>query len=126
MWVKLLGLLPGELNPSEAAWLVSPRQHMPLMGNRRAQMILNRVRLFASLFAVLTPLWMFVDLLVLPNPLAWQLALLRIGATACFSFILIGYKPEVTLMAAWRGMAMLFLIPTIFYVVSYVLLTHYS
>ncbi len=80
-WVKLLGLLPGELNPNEASWLVSPRHHMPLMSNRRAQMILNRVRLFASLFAVLTPLWMFVDLLVLPNPLAWQLALLRLGAT---------------------------------------------
>ncbi|WP_051078334.1 GGDEF domain-containing protein [Leeia oryzae] len=125
MLVKLLGLLPGELSPTEAIWLVSPRPHMQLMGNRRAQMILNRVRLFASLFAVLTPLWMFVDLLVLPNPLAWHLVLLRIGATACFSFILFGYKPEITLMSAWRGMAMLFAIPTVFYMVSYLLLTPY-
>lgn len=125
-WVKLLGLLPGELNPNEASWLVTPQHHMPLMSNRRAQMILNRVRLFASLFAVLTPLWMFVDLLVLPNPLAWQLALLRLGATGCFAFILYCYRPEVTLFNAWRGMAMLFAIPTLFYVVSYVLLTHYQ
>lgn len=124
-WVKLLGLLPGELNPNEAGWLMLPQQHMPLMSNRRAQMILNRVRLFAILFAVLTPLWMIVDLLLLPNPLAWQLALLRLLSTGCFVFIVYCYRPEVSLLNAWRGMAMLFAVPTLFYVVSYVLLTHY-
>ncbi|GHD74799.1 GGDEF domain-containing protein [Vogesella fluminis] len=123
-WVKLLGLLPGELNPNEAGWLALPQHHMPLMSNRRAQMIMNRVRLFASLFAVLTPLWMFVDLLALPNPLAWQLSLLRLGATGCFVFILY-YRMEVTLFNAWRGMAMLFAIPTLFYVISYLLLARY-
>ena len=124
-WVKLLGLLPGELSPNEAGWLLTPQQHMPLMANRRAQMILNRVRLFCSLFAVLTPVWAIVDLLVLPHPLAWQLALLRLAATGCFLLVLRGYRPEVTLLNAWRGMAMLFAIPTVFYVVSHVLMTHY-
>lgn len=124
--VRLLGLLPGELNPSETAWLLLPQQHMPLMANRRAQMILNRVRLFASLFAILTPLWMLVDLMVLPDPLSWQLSLMRLAATAGFAGLVCFYKPEVSLGAAWRGMAMLFAIPTVFYIISYALLTHYE
>lgn len=56
IWQRAVGLLPGELNQAEVSWLASPQQHLPLMTRRRAAMIVNRVRLFASLFAILTSL----------------------------------------------------------------------
>ena len=52
---RLTSLLPDELKTGELWQLLSPRQHPLLLSQRRATMIVNRVRLFAMLFAVLTP-----------------------------------------------------------------------
>ena len=61
---RLGSLLPGELLPSELPQLLSPARHSLLLDQRRATMIVNRVRLFALLFAVLTPLWAVIDIMV--------------------------------------------------------------
>ena len=74
LWHRLTGLMPGELNQGELSWLASPHQHLSLLERRRATLIVNRVRLFAFLFAVLTPLWSVVDFAVFPYPLWGQLA----------------------------------------------------
>jgi diguanylate cyclase (GGDEF)-like protein len=122
---RLLDLLPGEIAANEAIWLISPRLHMPLMEQRRAQMIGNRVRLFALLFAALTPLWIIVDVLTLPDSLWLQLAALRLLTTVAFG-ALVRWRPrDGHLASAHRRMALLFLIPTLFYLVSHFLLVHY-
>lgn len=122
VWTRLTGLMPGELNRSELAWLLSPHAHFSLLARRRATMIVNRVRLFAFLFAVLTPLWALIDYFVFPYPLWFSLAALRITASFAFALVVVGYRPSGSLPDAYRAMALLFAIPTVFYVASHQLL----
>jgi diguanylate cyclase (GGDEF)-like protein len=123
---QLTKLLSGELNSSEFIWLASPHQHLSLLTRRRATMIVNRVRLFALMFAVLTPLWSVIDLVVFPFPLWVNLALMRLLAAAAFASLLLKYRPSGELANAYQAMALLFAIPTVFYVASFSLLSHYQ
>lgn len=126
VWQRLAGLIPAELKPTELVWLASPHRHQSLLARRRAIMIVDRVRLFAFLFAVLTPLWSLVDLIVFPFPLWLNLAMMRLVASAAFTTLLLKYRPSGDLFDAYRALALLFAIPTIFYVASYTLLSHYQ
>ena len=126
VWTRLTGLMPGELDRSELNWLLSPHIHLPLLARRRATMIVNRVRLFAFLFAVLTPLWSVIDFIVFPLPLWFSLAILRFAASLAFVCIVVGYRPSGQLRDAYRAMALLFAIPTAFYVASYQILSNHE
>lgn len=126
IWHRLTGLMSGELTQSEMSWLAFPRQHMPLITRRRATVIVNRVRLFAFLFAVLTPLWSIVDFVVFPFPLWINLAVMRIAAAVAFASLLVYYRPNGNLFDAYRAMGLLFIIPTVFYVTSHTILSHYQ
>jgi diguanylate cyclase (GGDEF)-like protein len=126
VWHRLTGLMPGELKQAELSWLAFPQNHPALLARRRAILIVNRVRLFAFLFAVLTPLWSLVDLVVFPFPLWLNLALMRFTASAAFASLLIYYRPNGNLFNAYRAMAILFAIPTLFYIASHFLLGNYQ
>lgn len=126
VWHRLTGLMPGELKQAELAWLAVPHAHLPLLARRRATLIVNRVRLFAFLFAVLTPLWSVVDFVVFPFPLSLNLALMRFVATAAFASLLFYYRPTGDLLNAYRAMALLFFIPTLFYVATHMMLGNYK
>ena len=126
VWHRLTGLMPGELKQAELIWLASPHKHLPLLERRRAILIVNRVRLFSFLFAVLTPLWSVVDFAVFPYPLWGYLALMRFGASAAFAGLLVYYRPNGDLFNAYRAMALLFAIPTVFYVGSHTLLSNFA
>lgn len=119
---RLVGLMLGDLQQGELSWLVSPHYHLSLLARRRATMIVNRVRLFAFLFAVLTPLWSIVDLVVFPFDLWLSLAVLRFLASAAFLTLLLHYRPSGNLFDAYRAMAFLFAIPTIFFIASHIVL----
>lgn len=119
---RLVSFLPNELSPSELGQLLTPRRHSMLLGQRRATMIVNRVRLFAMLFAVLTPLWGIVDVMVFDSPLWIKLAFLRVLTSAAFAAVLVFYRPSGRLLDAYRAMAVLFIIPTLFYIASHLLL----
>lgn len=123
---RLAGLLSGELKSDELGLLTAPHQHLALLTRRRATMVVNRVRLFALLFAVLTPLWSVVDLLVFPFPLWLNLAMMRLMAGAAFASLVLNYRPSGELFDAYRAMALLFAIPTVFYIASFTLLGHYQ
>jgi diguanylate cyclase (GGDEF)-like protein len=125
-WHRLAGLMPGELKKSELTWLLFPQTHPTLLARRRATMIVNRVRLFAFLFAVLTPLWSIVDIIVFPQPLWMSLAVMRLLACAAFSWLLASYRPTGNLFNAYRAMAILFAIPTAFYIASHTLLGNHQ
>ncbi|MDY0251237.1 MAG: GGDEF domain-containing protein [Pseudomonas sp.] len=119
---RLVTFLPNELNTWELWQLLSPRQHSLLLSQRRATMIVNRVRLFAMLFAVLTPVWGVIDIMVFDSPLWIQLAILRLITSAAFAALLIFYRPTGSLLDAYRAIAILFIIPTLFYIASHSLL----
>lgn len=125
-WHRLTGLMPSELQKSELVWLLSPHMHPTLLARRRATMIVNRVRLFALLFAVLTPLWSIIDIIVFPSSLWMTLAVMRLMACAAFSWLLAGYRASGNLFDAYRAIAILFAIPTVFYVSSHILLGNHE
>ena len=119
---RLNTFLPTELAGAEFGQLLSSRQHSMLLSHRRAIMIINRVRLFAMLFAVLTPLWGFVDIAVFSYPLWLNMVALRILTSIAFASVLIFYRPTGQLLDAYRAMVVLFAIPTLFYIASHILL----
>ncbi|MGE5492431.1 MAG: diguanylate cyclase [Actinomycetota bacterium] len=121
-WIRLAGLMPGEIQSSEMMWLMSPHSHFSLLAHRRASMIVNRVRLFAFLFAGLTPLWSIVDYMVFPFPLWFTLAALRLVTSLGFAALVVYARPAGTLFSAYQAMVLLFAIPTGFFVVSHELL----
>ncbi|WP_136418700.1 GGDEF domain-containing protein [Herbaspirillum sp. ST 5-3] len=125
LWHRLTGLMPGELNQPKLAWLAFSREHSPLLTRRRAMLIVNRVRLFAFLFAVVTPLWSVVDFLAFPFSLWLGLALMRVLASVAFAALLAWFHPRGNLPNAHRALAMLFFIPTVFYIGSHTLLASY-
>lgn len=126
IWHSLMGLMPGELHQSELSLLAAPQRHLSLLARRRATLIVNRVRLFAFLFAVLTPMWSVVDFIVFPLPLWRELALMRFAACGAFVGLLVYYRSNGDMFNAYRAMALLFAIPTVFYVASHTLLTFYD
>lgn len=89
-------------------------------------MIVNRVRLFAFLFAVLTPLWGVIDFLVFDAPLWTYLALIRLVACFAFFCLFLLVQTPGRLRDAYRAMALLFAIPTAFYIASHNLLSGQS
>lgn len=125
-WARLAGLMPGEIHESELMWLISPHSHFPLLARRRAAMIVNRVRLFAFLFAVLTPLWSLVDYVVFPFALWFSLAAMRLLVSGAFALLVVYARPTGNLGTAYRAMLVLFAIPTLFYVASHEVLASFQ
>ncbi|MEZ3184482.1 GGDEF domain-containing protein [Pseudomonas sp. LM13] len=123
---RLTTLLPSELRSSELRHLLDPRRHPVLLCQRRATLIVNRVRLFAFLFAALTPLWSLIDLMVFEPKLWLALAGLRMMACLAFTGLLLFYRPSGNLLDAYRAIAILFAIPTAFYIASHTLLGSYQ
>jgi diguanylate cyclase (GGDEF)-like protein len=123
-WHWLTGLVPGELKPAEFGWLVMPHEHSPLLARRRATLIVNRVRLISFLFAVLIPLWSAIDFLVFPFGLWSDLALMR-AATCAACAALVAYRPNSRMLDAYRAIALLFAIPSLFDVTVHLLLAKY-
>ncbi|WP_371325435.1 GGDEF domain-containing protein [Dechloromonas sp. ZY10] len=122
LWTRLTGMMPGELDRSEFIWLLSPHTHFQLLTRRRATMIVNRVRILALLFGVLTPLWTLIDYFVFPTALWLSLAALRISASIAFFVIVVCYKPAGRMGDAYRAIGLLFAVPTVFYVASHQML----
>lgn len=119
---RLLGALPrGELRN-----LMLPAGHAPLLARRRAEMIISRVRMVAALFALLTPLWIIVDALVFTYPVSIMLAVGRIVTSLAFGLLALSYGKSTKMADAYRALAMLFGIPTLFFIYSHPLLSHFQ
>lgn len=117
----LIKLLPPELEHGELAMLLHSGRHSLMITQRRARLIISRVRLFAFLFAVLTPIWCLVDYWVFDAPLWWQLAGLRLLASMAFAALLL-FCGRDQMSSAYSAMAWLFAIPTLFYIASHTVL----
>jgi diguanylate cyclase (GGDEF)-like protein len=119
---RLLGAFPRE----ELRNLVLPAGHAPLLARRRAEMIISRVRMVAALFALLTPLWIIVDALVFTYPVSIMLAAGRIVTSLAFGLLALSYGKSTKMADAYRALAMLFGIPTLFFIYSHPLLSHFQ
>ena len=111
-----------ELPREEMLWLFYPGRHMALLSTRRAAMIISRVRLIAALFAVLTWLLIIPDIIVLPWPAWGQLAIGRIVASLAFGALALSFRNSTKIRDAYVALAIMFAIPTAFFIFSYLLL----
>lgn len=107
------------MTPRELLWLIRARDHLPLLTMRRTTMIISRVRLIAGLFAVLTPLWIAVDLLVFPREVWFGLVGARLAATLAFAAVFFFPWPLESVRFDYRPLAALVGIPSLFYLFSY-------
>lgn len=115
-------LLSNEYRPGRLRHLLWPHAHPALIAIRRNALILSRIRALASVFAVLTVLWIPLDLLTLPAHVAAILAVIRVLACAAFFSLVAMTHRKQTLWLAYRSLAVLYAIPTVFYFASLVLL----
>jgi len=116
----------GSLSPKELRCLLLPARHASLLARKRAALIVSRVRLVAALFALLTPLWIGVDVLVFTWPVSTALAVGRLAATIAFAALALSYGDSVRMADAYRALAMMFGIPTVFYFCSHLLFSHFQ
>lgn len=118
----ILAPLLHQIGIRNADLLLWPGSHHVLLSQQRARLIISRVRLVALLFGMLTPLWILVDLGSFPWPVWGELALARALASAAFIALAWYYRPSEDLTRAWIALAILFAIPTLFFVYSHPML----
>ncbi len=114
--------LIGGLTATSLFGLLEPGGHSLLVKQRRAHLVLSRVRAIATVFAVFTPLWIILDLAFFPWPLWGWLALGRLAATAAFVWMALGSRNTDAVEPAIRALVFLQLIPTVFFLVAEFLL----
>jgi len=112
----------GDLSFEQLRDLMHPLGHTPIIQRRRAVLIHSRVRMVAAAFAVLTPLWIVIDVFIFDWPLWGWLALLRIMASGAFGALALGYRISDDIGSAWRGLALLLAVPTVFFLLSHPML----
>ncbi|HYH36606.1 MAG TPA: GGDEF domain-containing protein [Azospirillum sp.] len=118
--------MSGDLSLEQLRDLVHPGGHTPIIQRRRAVLIHSRVRMVAAAFAVLTPLWIGIDVVIFEWPLWGWLALLRTVASAAFGALALGYRISDDIGSAWRGLALLLAVPTVFFLLSHPMLNQHE
>lgn len=126
-WARSFGLLPEDLGLESLFDLIWPLRHTLEVRRARASLILSRVRLVALLFAVLTPGWVVIDLMAFPAELALELIIARLVATLAFAgLVVVCGRCRPSLPHAYAALAGMFLVPTLFYVVSYTIVAGFE
>ncbi|WP_460838360.1 GGDEF domain-containing protein [Noviherbaspirillum agri] len=123
---SLIATLLGTTKPEVFGQLFLPARHAPLLARRRAAMIISRVRMVSALFAVLTPLWIIVDLLVFTWPVTIMLVIGRVVTTFAFGMLALSYRDSTRMSDAYRALGVMFAIPTIFFIYSHPMLSHFN
>lgn len=105
--------------------LLTPATHSSLLARRRSEMMISRVRLVAMLFAILTPLWVVVDAFFLPWPLWGWISIQRVAVSIAFWILVKAYPHSSQIQDAYRALALLFCIPSLFFLSSNLTLSGY-
>ena len=103
-------------------WLISSRHHPLDVEHQRAAMILARVHLISLAFAILTLLWIGLEVIALDAEHWQHLALLRIATSAMLFGLAIYTQDNISIGKARIALGLMFAIPTLFYGVTMYLL----
>ena len=126
LWQQAWALILVEMSPQEIGWLVRPREHISLLSVRRTTIIVTRVRLMAGLFAIITPCWLLLDILVFPSEIWKGLLVARLATTLAFIGILLMLKKMDTIQDACRALAMLITVPMAFFLFTYLHISQFQ
>lgn len=110
-------------DPIRARWhhldLLVPTGHPAHIRRHRAEVIAKRVQNVSAIFAVLTPLWIIVDLWVFPWPLLGVLIALRLASAASFALLAFPRRKVSSIRSAMGMLAAMLAIPPAFYWFAY-------
>ncbi|BAE51556.1 FOG: GGDEF domain [Paramagnetospirillum magneticum AMB-1] len=123
---KVLAVVFSGMTMSEIFDLFLPTRQSAFVQRRRSLLILSRVRLVALTFAVLTPLWIPVDLVIFETTLAMYLAALRVMASIAFVLLALSFRGSDSVAVARWGLVWLLTIPTVFFLISHPLLAQFA
>lgn len=119
IWHHAISSVLAEMSEQEVRWLLFSRDQVSLLEKRRTTVIVSRVRIVAALFALLTPLWIIVDIAAFPYEVWLPLVIARIAATVAFGLITLLSNRMHSMRDAYRILGLLFLVPTVFFLFSY-------
>lgn len=105
--------------------LLTPIGLSDALRRRRARLILGRVRLVAAVFAVLTLLWIPLDLAIFKTTMALYLAALRVLASVAFVLLALSFRRTDNCHAATLSLVWLLAIPSLFFLISHPLLAQF-
>ncbi len=97
-------------------------KHSVMVDRHRARFILSRVRVIATLFAVLTPLWIPLDILMFPRAVWQLLALGRLVVGIALAALAVWSRHPASLKRAYAALATLFFLPLLFFLFAQVIL----
>jgi len=123
---KILAIVFSGMTMAEIFDLLMPTRQSAFVQRRRSMLILSRVRMVAATFAVLTPLWIPVDLYIFETALGMYLAALRVLATIAFVLLCLSYRGADSVTVARWGLVWLLAIPTVFFLISHPLLAQFA
>ncbi|MBI3446754.1 MAG: GGDEF domain-containing protein [Magnetospirillum sp.] len=123
---KVLSIVFSGMTMAEIFDLFLPTRQSAFVQRRRSLLILSRVRLVAATFAVLTPLWIPIDLIIFETTLAMYLAALRVMASIAFVLLALSYRGSDSVAVARWGLVWLLVIPTVFFLISHPLLAQFA
>lgn len=123
---KILSVVFTGMSLAEIVDILIPNRQSAFVLRRRALLILSRVRLVAFTFAILTPLWIPVDLFIFETALGMYLAALRVLASVAFVLLGLSYRGADSIVVARWGLVWLLSIPTVFFLISHPLLAQFA
>lgn len=123
---KILSVIFTGMSLAEIVDILIPNRQSAFVLRRRALLILSRVRLVAFTFAILTPLWIPVDLFIFETALGMYLAALRVLASIAFVLLGLSYRGADSIVVARWGLVWLLSIPTVFFLISHPLLAQFA
>jgi len=123
---KLLAIVFAGMTMAEIFDLLVPTRQSAFVQRRRSLLILSRVRLVAVTFAILTPLWIPIDIYVFETALGMYLAALRVLASIAFVLLCLSYRGADSATVARWALIWLLSIPTVFFLISHPLLAQFA
>ena len=104
--------------------LLSPEEHSNFLEEHRVRLLFDRVRFLATLMAILVPLWLLVDLILLPAEALTPILLIRAFSTFGFVFLAREWAWTKNRLNSWIALGMLLVnLPIAFFASAYVLLS---
>ncbi|MEJ2455093.1 MAG: GGDEF domain-containing protein [Candidatus Thiodiazotropha sp.] len=103
--------------------LLSPEEHPTFLQEHRCRLMFDRIRFLATLMAILVPLWLLVDLILLPLDALLPIVVIRVLSTLGFAWQARDTKWEKTQRNSWLALGLLLInLPIAFFASAYILL----
>lgn len=103
--------------------LLSPEEHPTFLQDHRSRLLFDRIRFLATLMAILVPLWLLVDLMLLPMDSLLPIAVIRLLSTLGFVWQALESKWVKNQRNSWIALSILVInLPIAFFASAYILL----